>query len=60
VDNTAMDVEETARLIVLLAREREAKFRKRHWSRRLTPVEPHLINVALAPNERWLSLSGFK
>ena len=28
VDNTAMDVEETARLIVLLAREREAKLSK--------------------------------
>jgi CMP/dCMP kinase len=28
IDNTAMDVEETARLIVLLAREREAKLNK--------------------------------
>ena len=28
VDNTAMDVEETARLIVLLARERKAKLGK--------------------------------
>jgi len=28
VDNTAMDVEETARLIVMLARERESELAK--------------------------------
>ena len=33
VDNTAMDVEETARLVVMLEREREMEFRGRNSAR---------------------------